>query len=146
MNVLEPPGADVPAPVTSALTDVYWDGCRRGELLFQRCMACGAANFKPAHRCRSCLSDALEWQKSAGQGLVYSWTVVWRGPTADFRVPYAPAIVELDEGYQMMSAVVGCAPADVRIGQRVAVEFHPVASGFRLPYFRPTQGATVEPE
>jgi hypothetical protein len=43
----------------------------------------------------------------------------------------------MDEGYQILANVVGCAVADLAVGQRVAVEFHPVSEGYALPYFRP---------
>ena len=52
-------------------------------------------------------------------------------------MPYAPAIVELDEGFRMMSAVVGCTPADLTAGMRLAAEFHPASDTIVLPYFRP---------
>ena len=62
---------------------------------------------------------------------------MWRPQTPSFRVPYAPAIVDVDEGFQILSDVVGCAPDDVRVGLRVEVDFQPVGDGVALPYFRP---------
>jgi hypothetical protein len=44
----------------------------------------------------------------------------------------------MDEGYQMLSNVIGCEPDDIHDGMRVAVEFHPVGGDVHLPYFRPT--------
>ena len=46
-------------------------------------------------------------------------------------------VVDMDEGYQMLANIVGCDVADVAVGLRVGVEFHPVADGYALPYFRP---------
>jgi uncharacterized OB-fold protein len=63
--------------------------------------------------------------------------VVWRPQTPAFAVPYVAAIVDLDEGYQMLANVIGCEPEDVAVGLRVVVEFHPIGGGFVLPYFRP---------
>jgi uncharacterized OB-fold protein len=60
--------------------------------------------------------------------------------TPDFVTPYAPVIIDLDEGYQMLSNLVGCTVADVRVGLRVEVEFHPVVKDRTLPYFRPLAG------
>ena len=48
--------------------------------------------------------------KERGRGSLYSWTVVWRPPDPSFRVPYAPAVIRLDEGFWMLSAVIGCEP------------------------------------
>jgi uncharacterized OB-fold protein len=70
---------------------------------------------------------------------VYSWTVAWRPQSRAFRTPYVAAIVDLDEGYQMLTNVIGCQPDDVHAGMRVAVEFHPIGGGISLPYFRPQQ-------
>jgi uncharacterized protein len=63
--------------------------------------------------------------------------VVWRPPHPGFIVPYAPAVVALDEGWWFLSAVVGCAPGDLREGLALAVEFHPASDELVLPYFRP---------
>jgi uncharacterized OB-fold protein len=70
-------------------------------------------------------------------GSLYSWTVVWRPQHPSFRVPYAPAIVELDEGLRLLSSVVGCEPEELHEGMRLAVEFHPASDDISLPYFRP---------
>ena len=61
------------------------------------------------------------------------WSI---GPvTAEFEPPYAPAIITLDEGYQMLTNVVGMAPEDLAIGMRVRVQFHAVGPDVTLPYF-----------
>ena len=52
-------------------------------------------------------------------------------------VPYAPAVVSLDEGWWFLSSVVGCAPGDLREGLALQVEFHPASDELTLPYFRP---------
>jgi hypothetical protein len=79
----------------------------------------------------------LTWEESAGLGSLYSWTVVWRPPAPSFAVPYAPAIVCLDEDYFLMTAVVGCEPDQLHEGLRLAVEFHPASGTITLPYFSP---------
>jgi uncharacterized protein len=127
-----------PGPVphaASALSADFWAGCRSEELRYQRCSACGASNFPPTEHCRECLSRELRWAKSAGAGEIYSWTVVHRPVTAEFQPPYAPAIVTLDEGYQMLTNIVGVAPDALQIGMRVRVQFHDVGQDVSLPYF-----------
>lgn len=127
----------IPVPVPSALTQPYWDGCARGQLLYQRCESCGGAIFDPAPICRFCGSTSLEWAESSGRGTVYSWSIVWRPQTPAFVVPYAAAIVDVDEGYQIVSNIIGCEPEAIHLGMPVQVEFHEIGSGFSLPYFRP---------
>jgi uncharacterized OB-fold protein len=65
--------------------------------------------------------------------------VVWRPQRPVFAVPYAPAIIELDEGYRWMSAMIGCTADVLQPGLRVEVEFHPVSETIVLPYFRPAE-------
>jgi uncharacterized protein len=93
------------------------------------------ANFPPTEHCRQCLSTELQWAKSAGRGEIYSWTVVYRPVTPEFEPPYAPAIITLDEGYQMLTNIVGVAPEELAIGMRVRVLFHAVGPDVTLPYF-----------
>ncbi len=137
MSMLEPRVSGIPVPNPSPEAEPYWAGTRSGELRYQRCSACGHANFGPGLRCVACQSDTLEWQVSAGSGEVYSWTVVWRPQTPAFEVPYAPAIIRLDDGFDMMSALVGLEPEAIEAGLRVHVEFHAVDDTISLPFFRP---------
>ena len=125
-----------PVPhASSQVSSPFWQGCRSGELLYQRCEACGQSNFPPTEHCRQCLSAELQWKQSGGVGEIYSWTVVRRPVSAEFEPPYAPAIITLDEGYQMLTNVVGVAQEDLAIGMRVQVQFHAVGGEVTLPYF-----------
>jgi uncharacterized OB-fold protein len=133
---LRPQTGPVPH-ASSRLSVPFWDGSRSEELRYQHCDACGASNFPPTEHCRHCLSDALRWTLSGGVGEIYSWTVVHRPVTAEFEPPYAPVIVTLDEGYQMLTNVVGVAPDKLKIGMRVRVQFHAVGPDVTLPYFTP---------
>ncbi len=137
-DALRPQSGPVPH-ASSHLSLPFWQGCRAGELRYQRCDACGAANFPPSEHCRQCLSADLRWERSGGLGEIYSWTVVHRPVTAEFEPPYAPAIVTLDEGYQMLTNIVGMPPADLAIGLRVRVQFHAVGADLTLPYFTGSQ-------
>ena len=56
-----------------------------------------------------------EWRVSAGEGTVYAATVMRpRGGE-----PRGLVLVDLDEGFRMMSRVVGVAPEAVAVGARV---------------------------
>jgi uncharacterized OB-fold protein len=131
---LQPQTGSVPH-ACGQVSGPFWQGCRSGELRYQRCSACGLSNFPPTEHCRQCLSAELRWTQSGGVGEIYSWTVVHRPVTPEFEPPYAPAIVTLDEGYQMLTNIVGVAPEDLAIGMRVRVEFHGVGPDLTLPYF-----------
>jgi uncharacterized OB-fold protein len=137
LAVLQPQSVGIPVPNPSPASRPYWEAAGRGELVYQRCDGCGTVALRPATICGGCLSRSLSWARSAGTGALYSWTVVWRPQHPSFTAPYAPAIVELDEGWRMISAVVGCSPDDLGPGLRLAVEFHPASDDISLPYFRP---------
>ncbi|OBI46688.1 Zn-ribbon domain-containing OB-fold protein [Mycobacterium colombiense] len=131
---LRPQTGPVPH-ASSQFSRPFWEGCRCHELRYQRCAACGSANFPPTERCRQCLSEDLSWQRCGGGGEIYSWTVVYRPVTTEFEPPYAPAIITLDEGYQMLTNVVGVPPEVLAVGLRVRVEFHATGPDVTLPYF-----------
>ena len=101
------------------------------------CGRCGRATHTPAYLCAHCTSPDLAWERSAGTGSVSSWSTVWRPQTPLFTVPYVAIIVELDEGWQLLSNLIGCTGDAAEIGLRVEVEFHPIAGSYHLPYFRP---------
>ena len=128
-----------PVPVPTGESQPYWAGCKRHELLLQRCRACGHIQFYPRAVCTGCLSQDLDWTKASGRGSVYSYSVVYRAPSKVFAAdaPYTTAIIELEEGVRMMSNVVGCPPEEVRIGMPVEVIFEDVSEEIALPKFRP---------
>jgi hypothetical protein len=136
MTVLGPQTGAIPPPTPSVLSQPFWDACARGELLFQRCDECGHATHTPAFLCSNCASQSLRWERSSGRGTIYSWTAVWRPQVPAFEVPYVAVVVDVEEGWQMLSNVIGCTVDDVEVGMRVEVEFHPIPGGFTLPYFR----------
>jgi uncharacterized protein len=122
----------------------FWGGCLKHELRYQRCRDCRQNNFPPAEHCRYCLSGQLDWVASEGLGEIYSWTVVHRPVTAAFAAPYAPAIVTLREGYQMLTNIVGVAAGDLAVGLPARVEFHAVNQELTLPYFTVTVHPAAE--
>jgi len=135
--MLAPQPKGIPAPVPSPLSQPYWDACARGELTYLRCDTCGTVAPIPALVCGQCLGRSLTWTRSSGRGTLYSWTVVWRPQHPTFHVPYAPAIVAVEEGWFHIGAVIGCEPDALAAGVPLAVEFHPASDDIVLPYFRP---------
>jgi len=102
-------------------------------LRFQRCSLCGNAEFDPAWLCRSCGADDLEWQVAAGDGEISSYSLVHRPQTPEFVVPYVVALVRFDEGFTMLTNVIGCTAEQVRTEQRVQVVFTDIGEGITLP-------------
>lgn len=125
-----------PAPRPDPESEPFWAATRRGELLVQRCTACGHCQLYPRAHCLSCRGP-VEWTTSSGRGTVYSYTVIRQNMSRSFRhlLPYVVALVDLDEGARLMTNVVGCEPSDLRVGAPVQVRFEPVSEEAALPCF-----------
>jgi uncharacterized OB-fold protein len=125
-------------PDADAFTRAYWDAAAEGRLLLRRCAACGRAHHYPREFCPRCWSDDVRWERASGRATLYTWSVVHRNDLAPFgeRVPYVAAVVDLAEGPRMMTEVVDCAEAELRIGMDLEVTFR-AEGGFRLPVFTP---------
>lgn len=130
-----------PIPVPNEDSKVFWEGCKAGKLVIQRCRSCATPRFYPRIVCGACGSMDSDWIEASGLGTVFSYTVVHRAPSPAFKedVPYVLAIVELDEGVRMMSNVVGCDPAMVTVGMPVSVVFERMSDDIAVPKFAPAQ-------
>ncbi len=129
-----------PLPVLDSETQPFWDACKRGKLVLQRCTACGHVRFPPTRFCAKCRSANHEWIDSKGFGRVFSWIVVRHPVPRDVYaadVPYVVALVALDEGVRIPSNLVGVKPEDVRADMRVRVTFRQVTPEITLPVFEP---------
>jgi uncharacterized OB-fold protein len=93
---------------------VFREGLQAGELRYQSCTECKQAVFQPRVLCPFCGSTFLSWLTSSGRGTVYSVTTV---RAKDER--YNVSLIDLDEGFRMMSRVDESDPDSVRIGTRV---------------------------
>ena len=122
----------IPAPEPNPETKAFWEGAAQGTLLIKQCRACGRSHYYPRALCPYCMSDATEWQTTAGTGTLYSYSVMRRA-----EVPYAIAYVTLDEGPTMMTNLVNCDFDALRVGQRVKVAFTPTEGGPPVPTFTP---------
>lgn len=130
---------NLPLPAMTTLSKEYWDGCKAEKLLYQQCKDCGEVIFFPKYLCPNCMSHNLEWLQSAGKGKILTFTVTYESAPPAFyaAVPYAVAIIELDEGYRMMSNIVECDFDTLECDMPVEVVFDPVTEEVTLPKFRP---------
>ena len=129
-----------PTPAPDADSAPFWRGCREHRLLLQRCGSCAAFRFPAAAYCPTCGSDVAEWVAASGRGSIYSWIVVVHPVPGDMYrddVPYAVALVDLEEGVRMPTNIVGCDPQAIEAGMAVTVEFDDVSAVLTLPKFRP---------
>jgi len=120
------------APVITAESKPFFDAARRGRFLIPVCTGCGRAHWYPRAICPFCASDKLEWRGASGKGTIYTFSVMRR-----VKEPYIIAHVTLAEGPTMLTNIVGCDAADVRIGQAVTIVFQDTDNGPPVPMFRP---------
>jgi uncharacterized OB-fold protein len=127
----------IPLPEVSPLTAPFWAACREGVLTVQECRRCGHRTFPPEVFCARCLSPDLVWRPSSGEGVLRSYSVVWRAAQPAFAVPYLAAIVALSDGWCMFTNLVDCPVERAAIGMPVAVRFVTRSPEITLPYFAP---------
>lgn len=99
----------------------WQDHLRAGELAYQFSPDTGRAVFYPRLVCPHGGTAPLEWRISAGQGTVYAISNV-HPVKGD---PYPVALIDLDEGFRMMSTVTGARGEPDEIGRRVRLTFRP---------------------
>lgn len=106
----------------------YWREIpQRYRLEAGKCKNCGFIAFPPRLICPRCQSRAFETVILADAGKIVSFTVI-RVPPHPFsdQAPYAVGIIDLDDGVRLTGQVVDCAFDELKIGQRVRVEFRKV--------------------
>ena len=116
----------------------YLSHLEKGELAYQFSPAANRAVFFPRVTAPNGFSGTLTWKKSAGLGTVYATTFIApKGEPA-----YNVSLIDMDEGFRLMSRVENLAADKVRIGMRVKVRIHP-AAGDEGPYpvFDPVEAA-----
>ena len=128
-----------PLPRPNRLSQPFWDGAKRHELMLQTCSACGHVRFPPSARCSRCLSAAYAWSQASGRGKVWSWIVMWQRYFAAFErdIPYNVAYVELEEGPRLMTNLVGVENEAIYCEMPVEVVFEDATPEISLPKFRP---------
>lgn len=114
----------------------FLEHAARGELAFQR-DAAGNAFFPPRVAAPKNGSEPA-WDISAGTGAIHALTLVrHKGEPA-----LALAMIELDEGFRLMSHVLSDTPEELAIGDRVQVVFQPLAGGQPpMPVFSPMEAS-----
>lgn len=129
-----------PIPVPTPETQHFWDGCKDGKLVLQRCKETGKAYFPPRPFSPYTGSRDVETFEASGKGRLFSYVINHRPPRGfEDDAPYALAIVELDEGVRMMSNIIECeqTPEALELDMPLEVVFEEISEQISLPKFRP---------
>lgn len=121
------------APETNPESAPFWEAASRGELLIGQCGDCCRPHYFPRRHCPHCGSGSVEWRPAGGEGEIYSFVNVARGPAG----PFIMAYVTLDEGVSLITRISAENPADLAIGRRVTLSFAPSDGGAPYPVFTP---------
>jgi uncharacterized OB-fold protein len=99
---------------------VFLEHMKKGELAYQVTEE-GKALFFPRAVAPGTGSTKLDWKISKGLGTVYSTTAVHYKNEAPLNV----ALIDMDEGFRLMSRVEDIDAMQVKIGMRVKFRIHP---------------------
>jgi uncharacterized OB-fold protein len=111
-------------PHTSSVP-LYWRLNKpRYRLIGTKCITCSSVMFPPMPLCPKCRSRGkLEPYMLKGLGKVISWTVIRVAPGGfEDQVPYAVAMIELDEGTKIAGQIVNGIDG-IEIGKKVKAVF-----------------------
>lgn len=127
-----------PLPLIEKWNAPYWQAAKRHEFVAQQCRSCGYVHLPPGPACTNCLSADQDWVQLSGKGTIYSFGVYHQLWHSGFKeeVPYNVALIELAEGPQIISQVVGCSNDSLSCGAPVEVTFEDITPNTTLPKFR----------
>ena len=115
---------------------IFHEHCEKGELAYQLDPASGQVVFYPRAVAPNTAQPNLEWRVSQGLGTVYATTTMHRRGED----PYDISMIELDEGFRMMSRVESIDPDAVTIGLRVKLRMIPATDTDPIyPVFDPAE-------
>lgn len=120
-------------PMAASPRAIYLEYLRSGRLAYQRAPD-GRAVFYPRVAQPGTGSTQLEWAVSSGLGTVYATTAMHHRNEP----PLNLALIDMDDGFRIMSRVEGLPAQQVRIGMRV--RFQAVVAGEDVepyPVFHP---------
>ena len=128
-----------PLPEVTPATEWFWTSGADGVLRIQGCADCGRLVHPPVPVCPRCAGRSWAPTAVSGRATVAGYTVNQHRWHPDLDPPYALAVVALaeDPEVRLTTAVVGCEPTEVRIGQAVSVRFEQHDDVW-LPLFEPT--------
>jgi uncharacterized OB-fold protein len=126
-----------PLPKMNPGTEGFWASAKAHQLALPWCLDCGEPHYFPQEVCPKCWGSNLEYRKVQGEGTLYSFCVLSRPPSPEFRddVPYVLCAVDLTEGPRMIATLVDFDPERVHIGLRVRLVYDDVTPAVTLPRF-----------
>src|SRR5829696_3604726 len=123
-------------------TRPFWKAAVEGRVSVPKCDNCGTCVIPPKPYCFECQGQDFTWVDLPGTGRIYTFTIVRHPlhPGLNDVVPYVAGIIDLDgtqgAGARLMGNIFDCVPQDVRIGDKVEVDFEPLSDDYAMMRFR----------
>jgi uncharacterized OB-fold protein len=124
-------------PIPDSDSMPFWEACRREVLQFQLCTDCSALRHPPRVICPQCRSENHRWEPVSGKGTIYSYTIYRRAfhPSLEKDLPYAVALIDLEENLRIVSRIIDIPMDTISIGMPVTVRFVEIDKKTMLPFF-----------
>ncbi len=85
-----------------------------------KCLTCGRIYFPPKTVCNNCKSKNFEKTLLPRKGVIETFTIIRQAPSKyELYVPYAVAVVKLENGVKVLSQITDCEPDKLQIGMPV---------------------------
>jgi len=111
----------------------FFDSLKENKLTGTRCVKCKTVYCPPRADCSKCMTSEVEWFELSGRGKLIAYTVVYVSPeTWEKFVPYAVALIELEEGPKILAALRDVKQEDIKVGMPVRVVYFETPEGYTV--------------
>lgn len=127
-----------PLPSVDVWSRPFWQGCREGRFMAQRCKVSGEVFFPASPVSPVTRTTEWEWVELSGKGSVFSFVAMHKKYFKGFanELPYLIGMVQLDEGPMLITNLTGVSCGEVKCGDRVEVEYVQATEEITIPKFR----------
>jgi uncharacterized protein len=110
-------------PAVSLENKPFFEAAAKGDFMIKRCKDCNEPHYYPRTLCPFCFSENTVWEKTAGEGEIYTFSAMYRGGD-----PYGIGYVKLKEGPYVLTNFTDCNLMDLKVGMKVKVKWNPTAT------------------
>lgn len=110
----------------------FWAAAAEGRFVMPQCKDCGKFHWHPRAICPFCRSDHIAWLEASGDATIFSYSIARTSSP-----PHVVAFVQSLEGPVILTQIVDCNLAELRIDLPVRVKLATVQGGRSLPFFAP---------
>jgi uncharacterized protein len=132
-------------PTPDGDTESWWAAIADHTLTVNLCGSCDRHSLYVRPFCPHCWSEDVAPVPASGRATLYTWSVVHQNAAPfDVRAPYVVAMVDLDEGPRLMTAIEDCPLDALEAGMELVLGFRTDDDGFVVPIFLPAESAVRE--